>query len=628
MKRIHNMPFGTELLPSGETLFRLWAPSAKAVSLLIAEEQATAMEKEADGWFLISTTKAGQGAKYSYLIDNHLTVPDPASRFQPFDVHGPSEVIDPRVFDWQDASWRGRPWHETVIYELNVGTFTPQGTYQGIKEKLDYLVDLGVTAIELMPLSDFPGRWNWGYDGVLPFAPDSNYGTTNDLKDLIQSAHEKNLMVFLDVVYNHLGPEGNYLHAYCQPFFTERHHTPWGAAINFDGPDAQLVRQFFIHNALFWLEEYNVDGLRLDAVHAIEDESPKHILKELAEAVQDGPGKERLIHLVLENDRNQARFLERGKEKKPLWYVAQWNDDFHHATHVLCTEEAGGYYSDYSAISSPRSAVEHLGRALAEGFSYHGERSTYRGGEVRGEPSQHLPPTAFVNFIQNHDQIGNRAFGERLSTLSEPTAVKAIAAILLLSPTIPLLYMGEEWGADTPFCFFSDLGPELAPLVSAGRRNEFAHFPDFADSRKRALIPDPCAEPTFNRSKLKWQQLAEKNHHEWWGYYRELLRIRRQNIMPLLPHIFGASARHDCIAQQILKVTWSPAGHPDLVLLANPTRYEAGASRAQEIKTSSAGFTNAQILFQTQTRLLEAFQNGIVPAWSVIWMLSHETAGD
>jgi malto-oligosyltrehalose trehalohydrolase len=322
--------------------------------------------------------------------------------------------VDPGAFDWQDEGWPGRPWEEAVVYELHVGTFSPEGTFAGVERRLDYLASLGVTAIELMPVGDFPGRWSWGYDGVLPFAPDASYGRPEDLKRLVQAAHARGLMVLLDVVYNHFGPEGNYLHVFARDaFFTERHHTPWGAAINFDGPGAALVRRFFVDNALYWIEEYHFDGLRLDAVHAICDDSATHVLEEIAANVRAGPGRERQVHLVLENDANQSRFLARDANAGRA-VTAQWNDDLHHALHAILTGEADGYYADYAA--APQA---HLGRCLAEGFAYQGDASPYRRGKARGERSAHLPPGAFVGFLQNHDQVGNRAFtsGQRLSRL-------------------------------------------------------------------------------------------------------------------------------------------------------------------------------------------------------------------
>ncbi|PYX83975.1 MAG: malto-oligosyltrehalose trehalohydrolase, partial [Acidobacteria bacterium] len=396
---------------------------------------------------------------------------------------------------WQDTKWLGRRWEEAVIYELHVGTFTPEGTFAAVEKRLPYLAELGVTAVELMPVADFPGSRNWGYDGVLPFAPDSRYGRPQDLKHLVQSAHRLGLMIFLDVVYNHFGPEGNYLHAYAPQFFTKRHHTPWGDAINFDGPDNRAVRDFFIENALYWLNEFNFDGLRLDAVHAIVDDSKPDILTELAGRARAQAGPGRHVHLVLENDDNAARYLRRGD--RPNYYDAQWNDDIHHSLHMIITGETDGYYADYA-----EAPVRHVGRCLTQGFDYQGELSKFRGGQKRGEPSRDLPLSAFVSFLQNHDQIGNRAFGQRLGSITDPRALRAAITVLLLAPSPPLLFMGEEFHAHTPFLFFCDFGGELAQAVTDGRRNEFARFARFSDPATRAQIPDPIAQETFERSKL------------------------------------------------------------------------------------------------------------------------------
>ncbi|HEX2725573.1 MAG TPA: malto-oligosyltrehalose trehalohydrolase, partial [Beijerinckiaceae bacterium] len=439
MRRAHSMPFGAELT-SGGVRFALWAPTARDVALVLDGAE-HAMPHDGDGWRRLVVPTAHAGSRYQYRIDGDLLVPDPASRFQPDDVSGPSAVIDPTAYAWADAGWRGRPWEEAVLYEVHVGTATPEGTYAGLAGKLEDLRDLGVTAIELLPLSDFPGARNWGYDGVLPFAPDASYGTPDDLKALVDRAHALGLMIFIDVVYNHFGPAGNYLHSYAGSFFTERHQTPWGAGINFDGAASRPVRDFFIHNALYWLQEFHVDGLRFDAVHAILDDSEHHVLAEIAEHARAAlPGRE--VHLVLENDANQARFLRREPDGHPALYTAQWNDDLHHCWHTLLTGEDDGYYVDYA--DEP---VRRLGRCLAEGFAYQGEPSAHRNGEARGEPSAHLPPAAFVSFLQNHDQIGNRALGERISHLAPPERLALARAGVLLAPHVPMLYMGEEWDA-------------------------------------------------------------------------------------------------------------------------------------------------------------------------------------
>jgi maltooligosyltrehalose trehalohydrolase len=541
-------PFGSECGADGTVRFRLWAPAAEEVELGLTAadgERCLPMTSLGDGWFEVVTATARPGSLYRFRADGGPWFPDPASRFNPQDVHGPSEVIDPAAYCWDDGDWYGRPWEEAVIYELHVGTFTPEGSFRAVIERLDYLRELGVTALELMPVADFPGLRNWGYDGVLPFAPDASYGRPEDLKVLVDAAHAKGLMVFLDVVYNHFGPEGNYLHRYAPAFFSARHHTPWGAAINFDGEDSRTVRDFFIQNALYWLTEYHCDGLRLDAVDAIRDDSAPHILEELAEAVRAGPGRQRHIHLVLENDANQARMLARD-DGRPRWFTAQWNDDFHHACHVLLTGEADGYYADCAAAPE-----RHLARCLAEGFAWQGEPSAYRHGQPRGEPSGWLPPQAFVAFLQTHDQVGNRAFGERLAALTDPRRLRAATTALLLCPQPPLLFMGEEFAAATPFRFFCDFAGELGAAVREGRRREFARFARFADPAARAAIPDPNTAAAFRASKLDWACLERDPHRDWLAFHRALLALRARELAPRLhgtralgARVLGAGALH------------------------------------------------------------------------------------
>ena len=541
-------PFGATVTGDG-VRFRLWAPSVRGVEIEI-DGAIASMHALAQGWYEHHATGARAGTRYRYRIDGELFIPDPASRCNPDDVHGASVVVDPRTFAWTDRNWHGRPWREAVVYELHVGTFSPEGTYRGVEARLDYLADLGVTAIELMPLADFPGKHNWGYDGVLPFAPDASYGTPDDLRSLITAAHARGLMVLVDVVYNHFGPDGNYLHRIAQPFFTDRHKTPWGAAIDFEEAASKPVREFFVHNALYWLEEFHADGLRLDAVHAIVDASSPDFLTELARRVREGPGREREIHLLLENDRNDAHRLAREARGVPRAYTAQWNDDFHHVAHHLLTAERNGYYADYADEPLAR-----LGRCLAEGFAYQGEPSPYRKHERRGEPSTHLPPEAFVNFLQNHDQVGNRAFGERLHALATPEALRSMLPIFLLAPSIPLLFMGEEFGADTPFLFFADFSGDVANAVRDGRRAEFAGFPPFDDEDKAASIPDPGAQSTVAQSRLDWDSLARNPHARWLRAYRNLLALRTQRIVPLLGEIVAGGARFRADAQS-LDVTW------------------------------------------------------------------------
>jgi malto-oligosyltrehalose trehalohydrolase len=556
--RKHTMPFGAEVLADGGARFRLWAPGAQQVSLLLDSREIPLSAGEG-GW-CETVQKAQPGALYGYRIDGKQDVPDPASRFQPRDAEGPSELIDPQAFEWQDEGWRGRPWNEAVIYELHVGTFTSQGNYGAVAAKLPYLRDLGVTAIELMPLSDFAGRRNWGYDGVLPYAPDSSYGRPEELKHLVQAAHQAGLMVLLDVVYNHFGPKGNFLNLYAAQFFTDKHQTPWGAAINFA---ADPVRQYFIHNALYWLEEYHFDGLRFDAVHAIIDESPRHILEDIAAAVH-ARDPDRHVHLILENDANQARFLGPGK------HDAQWNDDSHHAYHVLATGESDGYYAAYADAPA-----QHLARCLAEGFAYQGEVSAFSG-EPRGEKSSHLPPRCFVDFMQNHDQIGNRAHGERLASLADEGKLKVLSAILLLAPSPPLIFMGEEWACHQPFLFFCDFEGELGEAVRNGRREEFARFAAFADPKARARIPDPLSEQTFKRSVLRWKDSRSTQGRSWVAHYTKLLELRRAEIAP---RRFGPG-RYRMLGKRAFEVAWDGTDG-QLRLLANfsdsPVNLEARA---------------------------------------------------
>jgi malto-oligosyltrehalose trehalohydrolase len=559
------MPFGAELSPAGAR-FRLWAPAARQIELDLAvhgSRRSLEMSALADGWFEATVADAPAGTRYAFRIDGGITVPDPASRFNPDDVHRPSMVVDPLAYEWRDAGWTGRPWEDAVFYELHVGTFTAEGSFAAAIERLDYLADLGVTAVELMPLADFPGKRNWGYDGVLPFAPDASYGAPDELKRLIDAAHSRSLMVFLDVVYNHFGPEGNYLHAYAPQFFNPAHHTPWGAAINYDGEQSRTVRDFFIHNALYWLEEYRFDGLRLDAVDWIVDESSPDILVELASRVREGPGAGRQIHLVLENDRNEAHYLGRDRQQRPLHATAQWNDDIHHAAHVVVTGEVDGYYADYTARP-----LWYFARCLTEGFGYQGEPSPYRDNIARGEPSVHLPPGAFVSFLQTHDQVGNRAFGERIGHVANSRALRAAVACILLAPSPPLLFMGEEFWASTPFLFFCDFGPELALAVTQGRRKQFSRFARFADPALQATIPDPNNQTTFERCKLVWSEAGDPCHREWSELYRECLGIRKAHIAPRLR---GAtpSGSFEVEGDELMYARWTLGDGSHLQLAAN-----------------------------------------------------------
>jgi maltooligosyltrehalose trehalohydrolase len=548
---VSSFEFGAALQPGGGVVFRLWAPSVEVAEVAIESDDAPGvypMARDAKGWHEARVDAAGAGSRYRFVVGPGRRVPDPASRHNPDDVHGASAVVDESHHLWRDAAWRGRPWHEAVVYELHVGAFTPEGTFAAAAEKLADLAALGITAVELMPLAEFPGARNWGYDGVLPFAPEATYGTPDDLKAFVDHAHALGLMVLLDVVYNHFGPDGNYLHAWCPEFFNPRHATPWGPAINFDGPSSAPVRRFFVENALHWVETFHFDGLRLDAVHQIRDDSKVHIVSEIAEAMRRGPGRARHVHLVIENDVNEAHRLERDARGRPLQATAQWNDDLHHAAHVLLTGETDGYYADYAEAPETRFA-----RALAEGYVYQGERSGLREGP-HGSASGQLPSTAFVSFLQNHDQSGNRAQGERLDALADAARLEAVLACLLLSPHVPMLFMGEEFAASTPFLYFCDFPGELGEAISTGRRDEFVRFAAFADEAARAAIPDPNAEVSFARSKLRWAERDEPAHGARLAFIGELLALRRRRLTPLLPgQRHGGTYRVD---RGVLQVEW------------------------------------------------------------------------
>jgi len=591
------MPFGAELLETGDASFSLWAPAARRAELVLIDGPqpgCLAMQPQGDGWYRATIERASAQTHYAFHIDGRPLVPDPASRFNPDGVHGPSRLVDPVAYPWQDGDWRGRPWHEAVVYELHVGTFTPAGTFAAAIERLDHLASLGVTAIELMPVAAFSGSHGWGYDGVLWFAPQPSYGTPEQLKALVEAAHARGLMVLLDVVYNHFGPDGNYLHQYAPQFFNPRHRTPWGAAVNFDGEANRTVRDFVIHNALYWLDEYHFDGLRLDAIHAVADDSRPHIVEELAQAVRAGPGRARQVHLVLENDLNQSRYLPRAAGGATPLATAQWNDDLHHAAHVLATGETDGYYADYAA-----EPLRLLGRALAEGFAFQGDPSPFRGGERRGEPSSHLPPLAFVDFLQTHDQIGNRAFGERLAQLAGEAPLRALTACVLLAPAVPMLFMGEEFAAGSPFQYFCDFTGELARAVTEGRRSEFGRFERFRDPQVRDRIPDPNDPATFARSRLDWDRCTQPLQARWLALHRELLAIRHRRLVPLLPRI--GSGTFEVTAGGSLRVRWPIDTAGALHLLAHLADRPAPAVAPPPGETIYASHPGGDVL----------------PAWSV-----------
>ncbi|MET0360798.1 MAG: malto-oligosyltrehalose trehalohydrolase, partial [Sphingobium sp.] len=493
---------------NGRMLFNLWASAQSMPALEIKGRAPVTLTRGKDGWFHC-VAEAVPGTPYRFLLDDGIAVPDPASRAQSGGVHGWSLVTD-TSHDWRNPDWHGRPWEEAVIQEVHVGLC---GGFAGLTADLPRIAALGITAIQLMPVSAFSGARGWGYDGVLPFAPVESYGTPQELKALVDAAHGLGLMVLLDVVYNHFGPDGNYLGAYAPQFFHPDVDTPWGGAVAVDQPS---VSAFFIENALMWLEEYRFDGLRFDAVHAIGDPA---FLDHMARTIRERTGPERHVHLILENEHNDADRLA------PSLYDAQWNDDFHNVLHVLLTGETSAYYGDFA--DQP---TERLARCLSDGFIYQGEPSPNQDGKPRGSPSAHLPPTAFVAFLQNHDQIGNRALGERLTLLTDPQRLRAATALLLLGPQIPLIFMGDEWGSRTPFLFFTDFHDELADVVREGRRREFAKFDAFNDTESRARIPDPNDPATFAASRPQRPADAAK----WEDFYRILIALRASHIAPRL----------------------------------------------------------------------------------------------
>ncbi|HEY8503826.1 MAG TPA: malto-oligosyltrehalose trehalohydrolase [Gemmataceae bacterium] len=555
------------------TNFRVWAPDAKRVDLVLysggdAVDRTEPMQRRPDRTFFLHLPGVGAGQRYRYAVDGGPPFPDPCSRYQPEGVHGPSQVIDPRPFPWADHDWKGARPEDLVVYELHVGTFSPAGTFAGVTERLPYLRDLGVTAVELMPVADFPGRRNWGYDGVALFAPARCYGTPDELRRLVDRAHALGLAVLLDVVYNHFGPDGNYTGVYSPYYVSKTHTNPWGASLNFDGPHAEMVRFTFIENALHWLGEYHFDGLRLDATHAIPDDSPRHFLAELTAKVREGLPDRRAV-LIAEDHRNLAHMVRPHSEGG--WGLdAVWADDFHHEMRRLLAGDDEGYYRDF------RGSVEDLATILNKGWLFCGQYSEYLG-EHRGTDPAGLPPHRFVICIQNHDQIGNRAFGERLNHQIDPAAYRAAGAVLLLAPQTPLLFQGQEWAAGTPFLYFTDHNQELGKLVTEGRRREFKTFKAFSD---------PQAESTFLQSRLRWDETEREPHASTLRLYRRLLALRRSE--PALGADGRAEFRAEAIDPATLLMRHAGKDGSRLVLVA---RLKGGgtADLAEALSRAGAG---------------------------------------
>ncbi len=598
--------WGATVMQGGNARFRLWAPGEERVALVAADSGASLpMLRSDNGWFELETDAVAVGGGYAFDVGGQV-VPDPAARAQIDGVHGASQLVDPRAYAWSSADWRGRPWEEAVIYELHPGTFSPGGDFAGIEAKLDHLTAVGVTAIELMPVAQFAGRRGWGYDGVLLYAPHTAYGGPDRLKSLIDAAHARGLMVLLDVVYNHFGPDGNYLSLYAPDFFHPERHTPWGAAIAYEKPP---VRRFFIENALYWLQEFRFDGLRLDAIDQIDDQAETPILEELAAEVRRTI-TDRHIHLTTEDDRNIVRLHQRHEDGRTRLYDGEWNDDFHHAAHVVATRESEGYYADFVETAD-------LARSLAEGYVYQGQPSGYRDGKPRGEPCASLPPTAFVNFVQNHDQIGNRAFGERLTTLTDEATAELLMAVLLLAPHTPLIFMGEEWGERRPFCYFTDFTGELATAVREGRRAEFKKWPVFADPANREKIPDPNALETARASAIDWDYAETPEGRARLALVRTLLAVRAREIVPRLAGIAGGQASHEVLSSRAFSVTWRLGSGATLRLMAN---------FGDECPVTATDLIEMRPIYESHSGVAAEIVAGRMPASSLMFALEDADA--
>jgi maltooligosyltrehalose trehalohydrolase len=607
--------FGASPYPGGGVDFSLWGPEARDARLALyeqlgAEPKLVEAKRDADGWWTCQVADAGAGQLYHWRIDDVLMVPDPASRFNPHGVHQPSLVVDPQAFAW-DGGWSGRPWREVVLYELHVGAFTPEGTYTAAAARLQELADLGITAIELMPLADFPGRFGWGYDGVLPFAPHAAYGTPEELKVFIQQAHRLGLMVFLDVVYNHFGPEGNYLHAYAPEFFSKTRSSPWGAAINFDGPGSRWVREFFIQNAVFWTTEYRFDGLRLDAVHAIGDDSRPHVLEELSTRVRAATAG-RHVHLVLENENNNHERLA----ATPLAgrYDAQWNDDFHHALHVVLTGEARSYYHDYGNCPD-EPPLDLLARCLTRGMLFEDSKRKPGGAREEPRPAPAIALGMLVNFAHNHDQVGNRAFGERLAVLAGPDAAPLATLLALLTPAVPMLFLGEEFGSTRPWLYFADWEGDLKKAVQEGRRREFGHVTKIVDGQPLAL-PDPCSVATFEASRPDAAERTSEQGKAWMAMVRDALAARGQWITPRHDQLLTGQHTFQRVGERGISVQWRYADGQVLALDIN-----LGAQPIQA-PPQRPGPVEAQAVLHH--RWPAGTPEGTWPAWAARWRIGPE----
>ncbi|HSU56546.1 MAG TPA: malto-oligosyltrehalose trehalohydrolase [Candidatus Dormibacteraeota bacterium] len=526
-------PIGAEVMPAGGGHFRVWAPNSERVFLELSRQQRMAplqeieMEREGRGYFSVELKEARAGMFYKFKLGSG-SFPDPASRFQPQGPHGPSQIVDPDSFRWTDGGWKGVRRERQVIYEMHIGTFTREGTWGAAIEKLPELAELGITVLEVMPVADFPGAYGWGYDGVCLFAPTRLYGTADDFRRFVDKAHGLGLGVLLDVVYNHLGPDGNYLKEFAEHYFTDRYKNEWGQALNFDDGDSGPVREFFATNAAYWVDEFHLDGLRLDATQQIFDASPEHILKDIGRKVRQTAGKRR-TYIVSENERQEAR-LVRSFEEGGYGLDALWNDDFHHSARVAATGHNEAYYSDY------RGAPQEFISAAKRGYLYQGQWYSWQK-KNRGSATAGLHPNQFVNFIENHDQVANSLHGKRLHELTSPGRLRALIALLLLGPGTPMLFQGQEFASSAPFSYFADHNPELAKLVAAGRKEFLRQFRTIACPDADPFVSDPGSEKTFLNSKLDWAE--RKKHASVVALHRDLLRLRREDPVLAEPYPGG-----------------------------------------------------------------------------------------
>lgn len=594
------MKFGTQILPQG-VRFRLWAPRCESVAIRIEEIALEApMIRLPRGWFELVVPGVSAGMHYRFVLPDGRTISDPVSRFLPEDVDGASQIVDPLAFAWTDRGWRGHPWETTIVYEIHLGTFTAEGTFRSAIARLDHLVELGINTVEIMPVADFKGRWNWGYDGVSLFAPDASYGSPEDFKAFVDAAHCRNISVVLDVVYNHFGPKGNHLPTIA-PLYDDAIETPWGPALNLDGDGSGPIRDLILANARYWLTEFHLDGLRFDALHEMYDAGPRHILLELTEQIRAGTDG-RHIHLIAENSLNQAGWLKRRGDGAPWLFNAQWSDDIHHALHSVITEENCWYYADFDG------RIDLVGRALAEGMAWQGEFLEHER-RHKGEPSAFLPATAFVAYMQNHDQMGNRPHGERISSMIPRQALLMWSAINLLSPHIPLLFMGEEWAASSPFLFFSDVGEDLSEAIRESRRNELSRYPGVREDG----LPDPMSDDTFARSKLDWNERHADAHAVILDHYRKLIALRKDAIIPRLAGMKGHSGTYRVLSAKAVEVGWTMGDGSQLTLMAN-----LGPEPLGEVEIASSG----KLWLEGQAR------DGTLGGWTALFCLTPGGGSD